>query len=163
MTFVMVSLAAEGCSRIVEVLKHESSLISPAGGEKEVRDGSIVFEGVTFQYTSACEKPALMDINLEIASGQTIGILGGTGASKTSLIQLISRLYDVTEGRVLVGGKDVREYDLEALRSQVAVVLQKNVLFSGTIKENLRWGNKEATDEELIHVCRLAQAHEFIE
>ena len=163
MTFVMVSLAAEGCSRIVEVLKHESSLTSPAGGEKEVRDGSIVFEGVTFQYTSACEKPALMDINLEIASGQTIGILGGTGASKTSLIQLISRLYDVTEGRVLVGGKDVREYDLEALRSQVAVVLQKNVLFSGTIKENLRWGNKEATDEELIHVCRLAQAHEFIE
>ncbi|MGN0289127.1 MAG: ABC transporter ATP-binding protein [Lachnospiraceae bacterium] len=163
MTFVMVSLAAEGCSRIVEVLKHESSLTSPAGGEKEVRDGSIVFEGVTFQYTSACEKPALMDINLEIASGQTIGILGGTGASKTSLIQLISRLYDVTEGRVLVGGKDVREYDLEALRSQVAVVLQKNVLFSGTIRENLRWGNKEATDEELIHVCRLAQAHEFIE
>ncbi len=163
MTFVMVSLAAEGCSRIVEVLKHESSLTSPTGGEKEVRDGSIVFEGVTFQYTSACEKPALMDINLEIASGQTIGILGGTGASKTSLIQLISRLYDVTEGRVLVGGKDVREYDLEALRSQVAVVLQKNVLFSGTIKENLRWGNKEATDEELIHVCRLAQAHEFIE
>ncbi len=163
MTFVMVSIATEGCSRIVEVLNHESTLTSPADGEKEVKDGSIVFEGVTFRYTSDCEKPALADINLEIGSGQTIGILGGTGASKTSLIQLISRLYDVTEGRVLVGGKDVREYDLEALRSQVAVVLQKNILFSGSIKENLRWGNKEATDEELVHVCKLAQAHEFIQ
>ena len=163
MTFVMVSIATEGCNRIVEVLNHESTLLSPENGETEVKDGSIVFDRVSFRYTEQCEKPALSDINLEIGSGQTIGILGGTGSSKTSLIQLISRLYDVTEGRVLVGGKDVREYDLEALRSQVAVVLQKNVLFSGSIKENLRWGNKEATDEELIHVCKLAQAHEFID
>lgn len=163
MTFVMVSIATEGCNRIVEVLNHESTLTSPENGEKEVKDGSVVFDHVTFRYTPSCEKPALNDINLKIASGQTIGILGGTGSSKTSLIQLISRLYDVTEGSVLVGGKDVREYDLEALRSQVAVVLQKNVLFSGSIKENLRWGNKEATEEELIHVCKLAQAHEFIE
>ena len=162
MVFVMVSMAAEGCSRIVEVMKHESILTSPENGEKEVKDGSIVFDSVTFQYTPDCEKPALVNIDLKISSGQTIGILGGTGSSKTSLIQLISRLYDVTEGRVLVGGKDVREYDLEALRSQVAVVLQKNVLFSGTIKENLRWGNKEASEEELVHACKLAQADEFI-
>lgn len=162
MVFVMVSMAAEGCSRIVEVMKHESILTSPENGEKEVKDGSIVFDSVTFQYTPDCEKPALVNIDLNISSGQTIGILGGTGSSKTSLIQLISRLYDVTEGRVLVGGKDVREYDLEALRSQVAVVLQKNVLFSGTIKENLRWGNKEASEEELVHACKLAQADEFI-
>lgn len=162
MVFVMVSMAAEGCSRIVEVMKHESILTSPENGEKEVEDGSIVFDSVTFQYTPDCEKPALVNIDLKISSGQTIGILGGTGSSKTSLIQLISRLYDVTEGRVLVGGKDVREYDLEVLRSQVAVVLQKNVLFSGTIKENLRWGNKEASEEELVHACKLAQADEFI-
>lgn len=162
MVFVMVSMASEGCNRIVEVMKHESILTSPENGEKEVKDGSIVFDAVTFQYTADCEKPALVDINLKIASGQTIGILGGTGSSKTSLIQLISRLYDVTEGKVLVGGRDVREYDLEALRSQVAVVLQKNVLFSGTIKENLRWGNQEASDEELVRVCKLAQADEFI-
>ncbi|MGN1333087.1 MAG: ABC transporter ATP-binding protein [Lachnospiraceae bacterium] len=162
MVFVMVSMAAEGCSRIVEVMKHESILTSPENGEKEVEDGSIVFDSVTFQYTPDCEKPALVNIDLKISSGQIIGILGGTGSSKTSLIQLISRLYDVTEGRVLVGGKDVREYDLEALRSQVAVVLQKNVLFSGTIKENLRWGNKEASEEELVHACKLAQADEFI-
>lgn len=162
MVFVMVSMAAEGCSRIVEVMKHESILTSPENGEKEVKDGSIVFDSVTFQYTPDCEKPALVNIDLKISSGQTIGILGGTGSSKTSLIQLISRLYDVTEGRVLVGGKDVREYDLEVLRSQVAVVLQKNVLFSGTIKENLRWGNKEASEEELVHACKLAQADEFI-
>ena len=162
MVFVMVSMAAEGCSRIVEVMKHESILTSPENGEKEVEDGSIVFDSVTFQYTPDCEKPALVNIDLKISSGQIIGIMGGTGSSKTSLIQLISRLYDVTEGRVLVGGKDVREYDLEALRSQVAVVLQKNVLFSGTIKENLRWGNKEASEEELVHACKLAQADEFI-
>ncbi|MCI7595033.1 MAG: ABC transporter ATP-binding protein/permease [Lachnospiraceae bacterium] len=162
MVFVMVSMAAEGCSRIVEVMKHESILTSPENGEKEVKDGSIVFDSVTFQYTPDCEKPALVNIDLKISSGQTIGILGGTGSSKTSLIQLISRLYDVTEGRVLVGGKDVREYDLEVLRSQVAVVMQKNVLFSGTIKENLRWGNKEASEEELVHACKLAQADEFI-
>lgn len=162
MVFVMVSMAAEGCSRIVEVMKHESILTSPENGEKEVEDGSIVFDSVTFQYTPDCEKPALVNIDLKISSGQIIGIMGGTGSSKTSLIQLISRLYDVTEGRVLVGGKDVREYDLEVLRSQVAVVLQKNVLFSGTIKENLRWGNKEASEEELVHACKLAQADEFI-
>ena len=128
----------------------------------EVADGSVDFESVNFKYSKDAEKMALADINLHIASGETIGIIGGTGSSKSSLIQLISRLYDVTEGSVRVGGRDVREYDIEALRDQVAVVLQKNILFSGTIKENLRWGNKNATDEELKEACRLAQADEFI-
>ena len=163
MVFVMTTLASEAAKRIVEVLNHEVSLKSPEDGETHVADGSIVFENVSFKYSAKSDKMALSDIDLKIEAGETLGIIGGTGSSKTSLIQLISRLYDVTEGRVLVGGKDVREYDLEALRNEVAVVLQKNVLFSGTIKENLRWGNKEASDEELVRVCKLAQADEFIQ
>ena len=150
MVFVMTTMASESAKRIVEVLEHESSLKSPADGDTEVQDGTVVFDNVSFKYSEKSEKAALSDINLTIKSGQTLGIIGGTGSSKTSLVQLISRLYDVTTGRVLVGGKDVREYDLEALRNEVAVVLQKNVLFSGTIKENLRWGNKDASDEELV-------------
>ncbi len=163
MVFVMTTMASESAKRIVEVLNHNVSLKNPADGATEVADGSIVFENVSFKYSAKSEKMALSDIDLEIKSGETLGIIGGTGSSKTSLIQLISRLYDVTEGRVLVGGRDVREYDLEALRNEVAVVLQKNVLFSGTIKENLRWGNKEASNEELVRVCKLAQADEFIQ
>ena len=145
-----------------KVLTHESSLTNPEHPVTDIPDGSITFDHVSFCYGSKRKKNVLDDINLNIPSGSTIGILGGTGSSKTSLIQLISRLYDVTEGRVLVGGRDVREYDLTALRDQVAVVLQKNVLFSGTIKENLRWGDKNASDEELVRVCQLAQADEFI-
>lgn len=162
MVFVMVSMAAESADRIAEVLTHESSLTNPEHPVTDIPDGSITFDHVSFCYGSKRKKNVLDDINLNIPSGSTIGILGGTGSSKTSLIQLISRLYDVTEGRVLVGGRDVREYDLTALRDQVAVVLQKNVLFSGTIKENLRWGDKNASDEELVRVCQLAQADEFI-
>lgn len=161
--FVLCSLAAESGNRIVEVLDHESILTSPEHGITEVADGSIRFDHVTFKYRTESRKNALTDINLNIESGKTIGIIGGTGSSKSSLIQLISRLYDVTEGAVYVGGKDVREYDLEALRDDVAVVLQKNVLFSGTIKENLRWGKKDASDEEIRHACQLAQADEFIQ
>ena len=162
MVFVLCSMAAESANRICEVLTHESSLVSPENGITEVKDGSIRFDHVSFKYNKHSKKDALSDIDLMIPSGATIGIMGGTGASKTSLIQLISRLYDATEGTVYVGGKDVREYDLEALRNEVAVVLQKNILFSGTIKENLRWGDSNASDEELRHVCRLAQADEFI-
>ena len=162
MVFVMVSMAAESADRIAEVLTHESSLTNPEHPVTDIPDGSITFDHVSFCYGSKRKKNVLDDIDLNIPSGSTIGILGGTGSSKTSLIQLISRLYDVTEGRVLVGGRDVREYDLTALRDQVAVVLQKNVLFSGTIKENLRWGDKNASDEELVRVCQLAQADEFI-
>lgn len=162
MVFVMSSLASESANRIAEVLQHESILNSPEDGLTEVSDGSIVFDQVSFRYTKESEKYALSDIGLKIPSGATVGIIGGTGSSKTSLIQLISRLYDTSEGRVLVGGKDVREYDLNVLRDSVAVVLQKNVLFSGTIKENLRWGKKDATDEEIVHVCKLAQADEFV-
>ena len=161
--FVMIIMASESANRIVEVLKHEPTLTSPENGETEVKDGSIEFKDVFFKYSEKSSAYALSDIDLKIESGQTIGIIGGTGSSKTTLIQLISRLYDVTEGSVTVGGRDVREYDLVALRDAVAVVLQKNVLFSGTIKENMRWGNKEATDEEIIHACRLAQASEYIE
>lgn len=135
---------------------------NPAEPVCEVKDGSIDFDGVSFKYSAKAQKMALADIDLHIRSGETIGIIGGTGSSKSSLIQLISRLYDATEGTVKVGGLDVRDYDLESLRNQVAVVLQKNVLFSGTIKENLRWGNQEAADEELIEACKLAQADEFI-
>lgn len=163
MVFVMVSMAEEAASRIVEVLTWESTLHSPEDGLTEVPDGSICFDHVSFRYYAKSEKAALSDVNLKIASGQTVGIMGGTGSSKTTLIQLISRLYDVSEGSVRVGGHDVREYDLETLRDAVSVVLQKNVLFSGTIKENLRWGDKEASDEELVLACRAAQAEEFIE
>lgn len=163
MVFVICSMAKESANRICEVLNHESTLTSPINGVMEVKNGSIQFENVSFSYSEKSKKPALVNINLDIESGQTIGILGGTGSSKTSLIQLISRLYDVTEGKVCVSGVDVRNYDLESLRDEVAVVLQKNVLFSGTIKENLRWGKKDASDEELVRVCKLAQADEFIQ
>ncbi len=163
MVFVMTSMAQESAERIGEVLNYESSLRSPEHGVTQVEDGSIQFKQVSFKYKKDSQKNALSDIDLEIPSGATVGIIGGTGAAKTTLIQLLSRLYDVTEGQVLVGGRDVREYDLDSLRSAVAVVLQKNVLFSGTIKENLRWGDKEASDEELVRVCRLAQADEFIQ
>lgn len=163
MIFVMLTMASESAGRIVEVLEEKSTLNNPEQPVYVVKDGSVSFENVNFKYSKKAERYALSDINLEIKSGETVGILGGTGSSKTSLIQLISRLYDVTEGTVKVGGVDVREYDLETLRNEVAVVLQKNVLFSGTIKENLRWGNAEATDEELREACRLAQADEFIQ
>ena len=163
MVFAMIAMSAESARRIVEVLKEESTLKNPEHPVYKVKDGSIDFDGVSFKYSLAAEKFVLSDIDLHIRSGETIGIIGGTGSSKTSLVNLVSRLYDVTEGSVKVGGLDVKAYDLDALRNQVAVVLQKNVLFSGTIKENLRWGNKDATDEELIEACRLAQADEFIQ
>ena len=163
MVFVMIAMSAESAERIVEVLSEESTLKSPANAITEVKDGSVDFENVNFKYSKRAERMALADINLHIKSGEVIGILGGTGSSKSSLIQLIPRLYDVTEGSVKVGGVDVREYDLETLRNQVAVVLQKNVLFSGTIKDNLRWGNPNATDEEMVEAYRLAQADEFIQ
>lgn len=162
LVFVMITMAVESAKRIVEVLQEQSTLSNPENPVYEVADGSIEFKDVSFKYSMRAERNALSDINLKIKSGETIGIIGGTGSSKSTLIQLISRLYDVTEGQVLVGGRDVREYDIDALRNQVAVVLQKNILFSGTIKDNLRWGNKEASDEELVEACKLAQADEFI-
>ncbi|MBS7402384.1 MAG: ABC transporter ATP-binding protein [Oscillospiraceae bacterium] len=163
MVFVMTSMAAESARRISEVLNWEPTLVSGDDGASKVEDGSVSFKNVSFRYSEKAERNSLENINLDIRSGETIGILGGTGSSKTTLIQLIPRLYDASEGQVLVGGRDVREYDLQALRDQVAVVLQKNVLFSGTIKENLRWGDENASDEELVRVCRLAQADEFIQ
>ena len=162
MVFVMITMASESARRIVEVLDEKSTLSNPENPVYDVKDGSIDFDNVSFKYSEKADKMALADIDLHIKSGQTIGIIGGTGSSKSSLIQLISRLYDATEGVVKVGGRDVREYDLDTLRNQVAVVLQKNVLFSGTIKENLRWGDKNATDEEMKAACELAQADEFI-
>ena len=162
MVFVMITMAGESGKRIAEVLSEKSMLVSPENPIYEVKDGSISFDHVSFKYSKDAKRMVLKNINLHIRSGETIGIIGGTGSSKSSLIQLISRLYDVTEGSIKVGGEDVRAYDLDALRNQVAVVLQKNILFSGTIKENLRWGNKEATDEELIQACKLACADEFI-
>lgn len=163
MVFVMITMSAESAERIVEVLNEKSALESPENARTQVADGSVDFDGVSFKYSQKADRMALADINLHIKSGEVIGILGGTGSSKSSLIQLIPRLYDVSQGSVKVGGVDVREYDLEALRNQVAVVLQKNVLFSGTIKDNLRWGNPNATDEEMQEACRLAQADEFIQ
>lgn len=163
MIFVMVTMSMASARRICEVLEEKADITNPKEPEYEVADGSIRFENVTFRYNEHSEKPILDNINLEIKSGETIGILGGTGSSKTSLVNLISRLYDVSEGAVYVGGKDVRSYDLESLRNQVAVVLQKNVLFSGTVLENLRWGDKDATEEDCKRVCRLACADEFIE
>lgn len=162
MIFVMITMAIESGQRITEILLEKSTLLNPEDPLYEVADGSISFNHVSFKYSLKAERMALSNINLHIRSGETIGIIGGTGSSKSSLIQLISRLYDATEGVVEVGGVDVRKYNLDALRNQVAVVLQKNVLFSGTIKENLRWGDKNATDEELIYVCKLACADEFI-
>ena len=160
---VMLTMSQASAERIVEVLNEKSSITNPENPVMEVKDGSISFENVQFSYNTDEPKYVLHDINLEIKSGETIGILGGTGSSKSSLVQLIPRLYDVTEGCVKVGGLDAREYDLEVLRNEVSMVLQKNVLFAGSIKENLRWGNKEATEEEMIHACKLAQAHDFIE
>lgn len=160
--FVMVTMSLESAKRICEVLDTESTLVSPAEAVREVPDGSVDFEQVSFKYSATAEKMALAGVDLHIKSGETIGVIGGTGSSKTTLVQLIPRLYDATEGVVRVGGRDVREYDLEALRNQVAVVLQKNLLFSGTVRENLLWGNPDATDEEIREACRLAQADEFI-
>ena len=162
MVFVMITMAGESTKRIIEILSEKSTLTNPENPVFEVADGSVDFDGVSFRYSEKAERMALSGIDLHIKSGETIGIIGGTGSAKSTLVNLISRLYDVTEGSVKVGGRDVREYDIETLRSQVAVVLQKNQLFSGTIKDNLRWGNKEATDEEMVHVCRLAQADDFI-
>lgn len=162
MIFVMLTMSTESARRIVEVLDEKSTLTNPENPVTTVANGDVDFENVSFRYSEHAEKYALENIDLHIKSGETIGVLGGTGSSKTTLVNLISRLYDVSVGCVKVGGVDVRDYDIESLRNQVAVVLQKNMLFSGTIKENLRWGNKEATDEQLIEACKLAQADEFI-
>ena len=162
MIYVILTMSAESMKRIDEVLREEPSLSSPADPVMAVADGSIDFDGVNFKYSAKAKRNALSNIDLHIRSGMTVGVIGGTGSGKTSLVQLIPRLYDVTEGRVRVGGVDVREYDLETLRDAVAMVLQKNLLFSGTIKENLHWGNPDATDEELVEACRLAQADEFV-
>lgn len=163
MIFVMVTISIESCERIVAVLEEKRTISNPENPIYEVNDGSIDFNNVSFKYSKRADRYALENINLHIKSGQTIGILGGTGSSKTSLVNLISRLYDVTEGEVKVGGVNVKDYDLVTLRDAVSVVLQKNVLFSGSIKENLRWGNKDATDEEIEEACHLACADEFIE
>ncbi len=163
MVFVMVSMSTASAERVAEVLEEKSDLENPEHPLEDVTDGSIVFDHVDFAYEKNSDEPVLKDINLEIKSGETIGIIGGTGSAKTSLVNLISRLYDVTAGQIRVGGHDVREYDMEVLRNKVAVVLQNNVLFSGTIYENLRWGDKNASDEECQEVCRLACADEFIQ
>lgn len=163
MIFVMFTFSIESARRITEVIDTESTIKNPENPVTEVKDGSIDFENVDFKYSEGAQKFALSDINLHIASGQTVGIIGGTGSSKTTLIQLIPRLYDVTDGTVRVGGIDVRDYDLKTLRHEVSVVLQKNVLFSGTIKDNVRWGKEDATDEEIYEACRLAQADEYIQ
>ena len=160
--YVMITISTESAKRISEVLREEPSLTSPANAVEEVKDGSVDFQDVSFKYAAGAERYALSDIDLHIPSGATVGILGGTGSSKTTLVQLIARLYDVTEGSVKVGGVDVREYDTDALRNAVSMVLQKNLLFSGTIAENLRWGNENATDEELVEACKLAQADDFV-
>lgn len=163
MIFVMVTISIESCERIVSVLEEKRTISNPKNPIYEVNDGSIDFDNVSFKYSKRADRYALENINLHIKSGQTIGVLGGTGSSKTSFVNLISRLYDVTEGEVKVGGVNVKDYDLVTLRDAVSVVLQKNVLFSGSIKENLRWGNKDATDEEIEEACHLACADEFIE
>ncbi len=162
MIYVILTISAESIKRVAEVLSTDSTLTDPPSPLTVIKDGSIEFSGVSFKYSREAKKYALSDIDLRIESGMTVGIIGGTGSSKTSLVSLIPRLYDVTEGSVKVGGADVREYSLDALRSAVAVVLQKNTLFSGTIAENLRWGDPDATDEELEAACRLACAHEFV-
>ena len=162
MVFVTLTMSLESARRITEVLGEESTIVNPENAIKEVADGSIDFENVSFKYSEKAEKNALSDISLHIKSGETIGIIGGTGSSKSSLVQMIPRLYDATQGVVKVGGVDVREYDLNALRNEVSMVLQKNVLFSGTIKENLRWGDPNASDEELVRISKLACADEFV-
>ena len=163
MVLVMIIIARTSAERIVAVLKEKSSITSPENAVGEVKDGDIVFDNVSFKYSKDAERFALEGVNLHIKSGQTIGILGGTGSSKSTLVNLIPRLYDVTEGAVYVGGVNVKDYDLDALRNKVAMVLQKNVLFSGTIKENLRWGKEDATDDEMLRVCKLACADDFIQ
>lgn len=162
MILVNVMISRASAERIIEVLDEKSDLISKENAVKELKDGSIIFDNVNFSYVKDKNKLCLKDINIEIKSGETVGIIGGTGSSKSTFVQLIPRLYDVTTGSIKVGGIDVRDYDLKSLRNQVAMVLQKNELFSGTIKENLRWGNENATDEEIIKACKQAQAHEFI-
>lgn len=162
MVFVMFIIARASMERMAAILQEESDIQNKENPVMEVRDGSIRFSDVSFSYSERAEKPVLDHVDLDIRSGETIGIIGGTGSSKSSLVQLIPRLYDVTEGSITVGGTDVRDYDIETLRNEVAMVLQKNVLFSGTIKDNLRWGKEDATDEEMIHACQLAQADDFI-
>lgn len=166
MMFVMITMSKASGDRIAEVINEKSDLTNKEDSMKVVKDGSIEFDDVSFTYKKHDEgeeeSNVLRNINFKIQSGQTVGIIGGTGSAKSSLVQLIPRLYDVTAGKVLVGGVDVRDYDMEALRDEVAMVLQKNVLFSGTIKENLRWGDKQATEEQMVHACKLAQADEFI-
>lgn len=162
MIYVMLTISAQAAKRVCEVLDEEPDMHDPENPVTEVKDGSIDFENVNFKYSAQAQKFALSDINLHIESGMTVGIIGGTGSSKSTLVQLIPRLYDVTEGSVKVGGVDVRDYSMESLRNSVAVVLQKNLLFAGTIKENLRWGNPNATDEQIEEACRLAQADEFV-
>lgn len=162
MIYVMLTMSAESAKRIYEVLNEEPTLCQPENPVMTVPDGSVDFDNVSFKYSQTAENFALSDINLHIRSGMTVGVLGGTGSSKSTLVQLIPRLYDVTEGSVRVGGTDVRDYDIETLRGAVAMVLQKNLLFSGTIKENLRWGSENATDKELVEACRLAQADDFV-
>ena len=162
MIYVMMTMSIESMKRIYEVLSEKSALSNPENPVYEVKDGSVTFENVNFKYSSKAKKNALADINVNIKSGMTVGVIGGTGSGKSSFVQLIPRLYDVTEGRVTVGGVDVRQYDLDTLRGSVAMVLQKNLLFSGTIKENLRWGNENATDEEIKEACVLAQADSFV-
>lgn len=162
MIYVMLTMSSESIKRITEVLSETPTLVNPENPVYDITDGSIDFNNVSFRYNKDAKKAALSDVDLHIKSGMTVGIIGGTGSSKTTLVQLIARLYDVSEGSVTVGGRDVREYDLDSLRNSVAMVLQKNLLFSGTIKENLRWGNENATDEEIIEACKLAQAHDFV-
>ena len=162
MIFVMMAMSVESANRLAAVLNEESSIKNPESPITDIPDGSILFDKVSFSYSKDAEKQALSNINLFIRAGETVGIVGGTGSGKTSLVQLISRLYDVSEGAVKVGGIDVRDYDVESLRNEVAVVLQKNVLFSGTIKENLRWGDPNASDEDIVRVCKLAAADEFV-
>ena len=163
MVFVMITISYASMERAEEILDEKSDLHNPENPVYEVKDGSIEFDHVNFAYGKNADKLCLDNVNLKIPSGATVGIIGGTGSSKSTLVQLIPRLYDATEGAVKVGGRDVREYDIESLREEVAMVLQKNVLFSGTIKDNLRWGKEDATDEEMRHVCQLAQADEFIQ
>lgn len=162
MVLVMLVISKASAERIVEILEEKSDIYSPENAVMEVNDGSVIFKNVSFSYSDKKKKLCLSNIDLDIKSGETVGIIGGTGSSKTTLVQLIPRLYDATTGEVLVGGVNVKKYDLDVLRNSVAMVLQKNVLFSGTIKENLRWGNEEATDEELVRACKLAQADDFI-
>ena len=162
MVLVMITISKSSAERIVEVLEEESDITNPDNAIKEVKDGSIKFDNVSFSYVKDKKKECLKNINLDIKSGETIGIIGGTGSGKSSLVNLIPRLYDVTEGKLIVGGEDVRKYDLEDLRNQVACVLQKNVLFSGTIAENIRWGNENASNDEVKRVCKLAQADDFV-